>query len=169
MLFGETELHDDELQDYAKKSDKVLVPDDEIRCFAFKAAKDSATLMARCNTIGTWFEANKAVIQAPKCFFDAEGIKIAAILNEIKGVDAKTTVDEEAQIGGMVNIKKSIIMKGAKIGNGAQISDSIICTNVTIGAGAVINQSIVGSDQVVADNTRIDKAVLQNESEMDID
>uniref|UniRef100_A0A914PB67 Translation initiation factor eIF2B subunit gamma n=1 Tax=Panagrolaimus davidi TaxID=227884 RepID=A0A914PB67_9BILA len=178
MIFGETDLHDEEVHgDYEhhhqhdKETSSSQNHDQEVQCFAYKATIDAVQTMARCNTIGTWFEANKSVLLTPKNFFTAEGINIAGLSNDRKlpGVDGRSAVDEEAQIGTNVKIVGSVIMKGAKIGNGAQIFNSVICQRVIIGEKCHIGASIIGNDQSIPDGTRLTNSVLQNEGEMDMD
>uniref|UniRef100_A0AC35FBH8 Dynactin subunit 6 n=1 Tax=Panagrolaimus sp. PS1159 TaxID=55785 RepID=A0AC35FBH8_9BILA len=112
--------------------------------------------MARCNTIGTWLKANKSVLLTSKNFF-TEGINIAGLSNDRKlpGIDGRSAIDKEAQIGTNVKIVGSAIMKSAKIGNGAQIFNFVICQRVIIGEKCHIDASIIGNDQSIPDGTRL--------------
>uniref|UniRef100_A0AC34FWT8 Uncharacterized protein n=1 Tax=Panagrolaimus sp. ES5 TaxID=591445 RepID=A0AC34FWT8_9BILA len=173
MIFGESELRDDEVHNYEHPNDnsKDSQNDREVRCFAYKATLGAVTTMARCNTIGTWFEANKSVLLTPKNFFNDEGITIAGLGADRKlpGVDGRSAIDEEAQIGTNVKIVGSVIMKGAKIGNNTQIFNSVICPRVVIGEKGHISSCIIGNEQVIPDGTRLTNSILQNEGEMDMD
>jgi translation initiation factor eIF-2B subunit gamma len=172
MLFGETEVHDDEIHEYENNISKyVSQHDEEVRCFAYKTTLESVMTIARCNTIGTWFEANKSVLLTPKSFFTEEGISLAGIASDRKlpGIDGRTAVDEEAQIGSNIKVVGSVIMKGAKIGNGSQIYNSIICPKAIIGEKGHLSSCIIGNDQTVPDGSRLTNTVLQPEGEMDMD
>uniref|UniRef100_A0AC35FB13 Dynactin subunit 6 n=1 Tax=Panagrolaimus sp. PS1159 TaxID=55785 RepID=A0AC35FB13_9BILA len=85
------------------------------------------------------------------------GINIAGLSNDRKlpGIDGRSAIDKEAQIGTNVKIVGSAIMKSAKIGNGAQIFNFVICQRVIIGEKCHIDASIIGNDQSIPDGTRL--------------
>ncbi|MFH4973500.1 hypothetical protein AB6A40_000209 [Gnathostoma spinigerum] len=169
-----------------------------LKCFGYAMKLEDASIVAHANTIGAYFEVNKAILRLLTSRFSAEfpmGIRVGpnlpATISEsyvgkgTKFVEAKagngtisrsdktvikrSVIGPNCQIGIRAKISGSLIMKGCIIGEGVQITNSILCPECKIGDDSQITLSIIVNNQDVPVSSKISNEVVAPEDEMEYD
>ncbi|CCD64613.1 Translation initiation factor eIF2B subunit gamma [Caenorhabditis elegans] len=159
--------------------DKQFEPDSDIKCFAYRLPHENGFVTAHANTLGSYFEVNKAIQKSFTRLMEYRGNgknfnyktdKIAAHESRIEesaeidkdSVIKRSFISDNCRIGEKTKLKESIIAKGVVIGNGASISNSIICDGVEIGENADVTNCIVAKDQKVPAKGKVQNEVVED-------
>lgn len=109
---------------------------DTFNIYGYKATNDVETLIAKCNTIGSYLETNKSILEMKKPL-----LPIFAQQTKYPGTKVnviKSRVDDSSKIGESdLSIVKSSIEKDCNVSKSVKIEESVVMDGVTIESGLV--------------------------------
>lgn len=172
--------------------------DSSPKILAYVLPPENGCIVAHVNTIGAYFEINKAIIRFLISRFSekfsighriesvstAPGsesyINLSAELSQQNPNDASTSrsgrpiikrsvIGARCIIGPKSKITNSLLMDDCIVGARAQITNSIICAHVKIGQNAEISSAIVVNNQIIPENAKIQNDVIAPEDEMELE
>lgn len=134
--------------------------DANIKCLAHIHQHENGTICAHANTLGAYFEVNKAIIKSLS--------RVSARLSCGQQFDFRATsvsatesrVDEKAKVAPGSVLKRSCIGDGCTLLEKARIQNSLLMDNVTVGKGASISGSILCPGVVVEDGADIVNCIV---------
>jgi len=132
------------------------------RMFGYKATSDVSTIIGKCNTLGSYLETNKAMLELKKPFLPlfAEtpkypGTRIIIVKSRI---DASTTIGDNG-----ISIVKSSIGKECEVANTVKVEESVVMAGVIIGSGCQIKRCIIGRGAKIGPNCKLENCVIDAE------
>uniref|UniRef100_A0A8R1HUG9 Translation initiation factor eIF2B subunit gamma n=2 Tax=Caenorhabditis japonica TaxID=281687 RepID=A0A8R1HUG9_CAEJA len=162
--------------------EKQFDADSDIKCFAYPLPHENGFVTAHANTIGAYFEVNKAIQKSFTRLMEYRGAgqsfnykadKISAHESRIEDsaqigketVIKRSVILDNCRIGEKAKLKESIIARGVVIGNGASVSNSIVCEGAEIGENADVTNCIVAKDQKVSAKAKVQNEVVNGGDE----
>jgi NDP-sugar pyrophosphorylase family protein len=147
------------------------------RIFGYKAGTDDASIIGKCNTLGSYLETNKSLLGLKKPFLAAlaepakyPGTKVNVI---------KSHIDTSSKVGDKeVSVVKSSIGKNCTVSNSVKVEESIVMDGVVIGSGFVssvlillsyytfscqIKQCVIGRGAKIGQNCKLQNCVVESE------
>ncbi|VBB27457.1 unnamed protein product [Acanthocheilonema viteae] len=150
-----------------------------LKCFAYLLSPENGFIVGHVNTIGAYFEINKAIIRFLSRFSEKIPVGHAIIDDNYtatisdcyvgstthllqqsadetyaarseRPIIKRSVIGEKCVLGPRSKIVGSLLMDRCQIGAGAQIINSIICTDAEIGENTYISSSIVVCRQIVS-------------------
>ncbi|KAM3718948.1 putative translation initiation factor eIF-2B subunit gamma [Dirofilaria immitis] len=168
-----------------------------LKCFAYLLPPENGLIVGHVNTIGAYFEINKAIIRFLPSFSEkipiGQSVNItgATVVPEChvgsttrlfpqnsdephfarseKPLIKRSVIGEKCFIGPKSKIINSLVMDGCQIGAGVQITNSIICMNVEIGENANISSSIVVCQQIISANAKVQDELVAPDDEIEFE
>ncbi|CAD5211430.1 unnamed protein product [Bursaphelenchus okinawaensis] len=159
-------------------------PSSGFQLYGYKATRDVVSVVARCNTLGAYIEANKCVLEQNPPFipeFKQEqfpGNKVNVIKSRLgKGTQVglenlkivKSSVGENCLVSNNAKIEESVIYNNVKIGNGASVKRCIISEGAVIGDNCTLEGCIVDKDHVLEPKRKVVRDFVRTEVEMNIE
>ncbi|EFO25345.2 hypothetical protein LOAG_03140 [Loa loa] len=168
-----------------------------LKCFAYLLPPENGFIVGHVNTIGAYFEINKAIIRFLSSFsekipvgqsIDGSGTasvsesyihpttrislkndgEVHAARSE-RSIIKRSVTGEKCVIEPKSKIIGSLLMDGCQINAGAQITNSIICSGAEIGENASISSSIVVCQQIVPANVKMHNELIVPNSEVELE
>uniref|UniRef100_A0A1I7TV87 Translation initiation factor eIF2B subunit gamma n=1 Tax=Caenorhabditis tropicalis TaxID=1561998 RepID=A0A1I7TV87_9PELO len=157
--------------------EKQFESDSEVKCFAYRLPHENGYVTAHANTIGAYFEVNKAIQKSFARLMEYRGNgktfnhKVDKISSHESRIEESAQVGKESiikrsvildncRVGEKTKVKESIIARGVAIGNGASVTNSIVCEGAEIGENADITNCIVAKDQKVPAKSKLQNEVV---------
>ncbi|KAI6186157.1 Very-long-chain enoyl-CoA reductase [Aphelenchoides besseyi] len=157
-------------------------PPEMFRLFSYKTTRDAVSLIAKCNTLGSYLEANKALLEQYPSFLPERVAYPGKKVNVIKSVVDKTSklgnenvnvvksaVDANCEIANNTKVEESIIMADVKIASGTKLKRCIVCRGAQIGENCQLENTIVAAGHVVEPKTQLKHELARHEVEMKIE
>ncbi|KAF1766432.1 hypothetical protein GCK72_006389 [Caenorhabditis remanei] len=162
--------------------EKQFEPESDVKCLAYRLPHENGFVTAHANTLGAYFEVNKAIQKSFTRLMEYRGNgqtfnhKVDRILVHDSRIEEsaqigkdsiikRSIISDKCQLGEKAKVKESIIAKGVVIGNGASVTNSIICEGAEIGENADITNCIVTKDQKVSAKAKVQNEIVDGEDE----
>uniref|UniRef100_A0A1I7X9A7 SET domain-containing protein n=1 Tax=Heterorhabditis bacteriophora TaxID=37862 RepID=A0A1I7X9A7_HETBA len=131
-----------------------------IKCMTYIVPRVDASIIARANNIGAYFEVNKAILKSLS--------RISLRICPGRSFDFKTTgissgeslVANDAEISSRVVLKRSLIGDKCHIGEKTRVQGSLIMEEVRIGKCVNISQSIICPGVEIEDNAEVINCIV---------
>ncbi|KAI6242747.1 putative translation initiation factor eIF-2B subunit gamma [Aphelenchoides fujianensis] len=156
-------------------------PPESFRLFGYKTTRDAVSIIAKCNTLGAYLEANKCLLDQYPAFLPERVAYPGKKVNVIKSVIAPTSrIGDEAvsvvkssiaancEVANNTKVEESVIMADVKIGKGSKLKRCIVCRGAQIGENCQLENCIVAAGHVVEPKTTLKHEVARHETEMNI-
>lgn len=147
--------------------EKQFETDSDVKCLAYRLPHENGFVTAHANTYGAYFEVNKAIIKSFNRIMEFRGNgKTFPNKAEKIRVDTESRVEESAQIGKEVIIKRSVILDNCRVGEKAKVKESLIARGVVIGNGASVSNSIVCEGAEIGDNADVTNCIVDKDQKI---
>ncbi|CAB3405228.1 unnamed protein product [Caenorhabditis bovis] len=134
--------------------------DSSVQCYAYRLPHENGCVTAHANTIGAYFELNKAILKTFARLMPDKGN--GKTLNyRHDGIAAnESRVENSVQVGEKSIIKRCVILDHCKIGERAKLKESLIFRNVGIGVGASVTNSIVCEGAEIGEHADVTNCIV---------
>ncbi|KAK6103804.1 3-oxo-5-alpha-steroid 4-dehydrogenase family protein [Brugia pahangi] len=189
---------DEKIQKFSFGANAVKNLQYRLKCFAYLLPPENGFIVGHVNTIGSYFEINKAIIRFLSSSF-SEKFSVGQLMDDIgttsnsecyigpttrlflqsateahiagseRPIIKRSVIGDKCVVGPRSKIISSVLMDECQIGAGAQITNSIICAGAEIGENANISSSIVVCQQVVSASAKVHNELVVPNSEVELE
>ncbi|KAL3994895.1 Nucleotidyl transferase family protein [Acanthocheilonema viteae] len=189
---------DEKIQKFSFGTTAIKSLQNPLKCFAYLLSPENGFIVGHVNTIGAYFEINKAIIRFLSRFSEKIPVGHAIIDDNYtatisdcyvgstthllqqsadetytarseRPIIKRSVIGEKCVLGPRSKIVGSLLMDRCQIGAGAQIINSIICTDAEIGENTYISSSIVVCRQIVSAKARVHNELIEPNDEVELE
>lgn len=146
--------------------EKQFESDSDIKVLAYRLPHENGFVTAHANTIGTYFEANKAIQKSFTRLMEYRGNGRTFNHKNDKIVAQDSRIEDSAQIGKNSMIKRSIVLDNCRVGENTKIKESIISRGVVIGNGASVTNSIICEGSEIGENAEVTNCIVAKDQKV---
>jgi len=133
--------------------------DAQAKCFGYCVGAEDANLVAQCNSVATYFEANRAVHRLLNNWLP-DSMQNNRDYKALGATVTESSVDPNARLGRKSVVKKSCIGPGCSIGENAKVEGSLLVGNVIFNNGASVKNSILFTGVELGDKAEVSMCVV---------
>uniref|UniRef100_A0AAF5Q375 Translation initiation factor eIF2B subunit gamma n=2 Tax=Wuchereria bancrofti TaxID=6293 RepID=A0AAF5Q375_WUCBA len=189
---------DEKIQKFSFGTNVVKNLQYRLKCFAYLLPPENGFIVGHVNTIGSYFEINKAIIpflsssfsekfsigqrmddsgtaSDSECYIGPttrlflQSAAEAHVARSERPIIKRSVIGDKCVVGPKSKIISSVLMEECQIGAGAQITNSIICAGAEIGENANISSSIVVCQQVVSASAKVHNELVAPNGEVELE